>query len=450
MKKRILLIMAALSLFAYLFANSANSDVINPKLGTQYALLISIGDYPHATKLLYPRQDAKKMNAFFQQDLEIPAKNIQRLNDMDATRKNILKAFDTLQQQLKKNDQLLIYYSGHGNQIRDKNNDEADGWDEALVSFDAQFDVDTAQWTNVISDDELDQILTKIEAKGVNTVMITDACHSGSITRSIAGAKTLNAPNSIPKDLLLVVESDTYKQRRKETPFLKVSAKRIEWSAASSGELAYEDRKIGGGIFTHYFLQGLKEKKADRNKNGIVSNSELIQYLQKKSALYCKNTKRCAEQPYQLTPKLTITKSRYGEPVFPAWYTRQPPPETKDKREKMLTILEQTLPQNQADNLSIRITAGKQLRFNDDIFVKITSKKAGYLILLDLDAKGELVQVFPNQYHSDNAIKANQPHYVPEDALQAYAMTANEVGKSHLYAIVTHDKVDLSDYYVRS
>lgn len=62
----------------------------------------------------------------------------------------------------------FIQYSGHGTYLRDSNNDEDDGNDEALVPVDL----------NLIIDDEFFEILRQFSPIS-NIFILTDACHSG-------------------------------------------------------------------------------------------------------------------------------------------------------------------------------------------------------------------------------------------------------------------------------
>lgn len=67
---------------------------------------------------------------------------------------------------------LLIYYSGHGGQVSDKNGDEADKKDETVCLWDGQ-----------LTDDLMYVALCKVTA-GVRVVFITDSCNSGSNYRA--------------------------------------------------------------------------------------------------------------------------------------------------------------------------------------------------------------------------------------------------------------------------
>lgn len=68
---------------------------------------------------------------------------------------------------------LYFHYSGHGSQITDTNNDEADGKDEVICPVDFQ-------GAGMISDDEIrEQLVLKIPS-GYSLKAIIDACHSAS------------------------------------------------------------------------------------------------------------------------------------------------------------------------------------------------------------------------------------------------------------------------------
>ena len=66
-----------------------------------------------------------------------------------------------------------IYYAGHGTQIRDVDNDESDGLDEAIVPSDCRT-------SGVISDDQIYRILQSFNPTCVVSLFL-DCCHSGSI-----------------------------------------------------------------------------------------------------------------------------------------------------------------------------------------------------------------------------------------------------------------------------
>jgi len=66
-------------------------------------------------------------------------------------------------------DNLSVYYTGHGVNVRDRNNDESDGKDEAML-FDDTY----------IVDDELAALISKTKPT-LHVLLMNDCCHSGTI-----------------------------------------------------------------------------------------------------------------------------------------------------------------------------------------------------------------------------------------------------------------------------
>lgn len=147
--------------------------------GGRWRNLSSMNDYKYV-------KDALLKNGFAEKDLHT-------LFNQQATRAGIVKALDDLYNQVGDGDVVYFQFSGHGQQIEDDNGDEADGYDEALIPYDAaaQYDPVTYKGENHLRDDvlgeKLNSIRRKIGAKGSLLVLI-DACHSGTATRD-AGVK---------------------------------------------------------------------------------------------------------------------------------------------------------------------------------------------------------------------------------------------------------------------
>jgi metacaspase-1 len=89
----------------------------------------------------------------------------------DATSTRFISEMMKLARTLKSGDFLLLTYSGHGGQIPDADGDEDDKMDETWCLFDRQ-----------LIDDEMYRLLGKF-APGVRILVLSDSCHSGTITR---------------------------------------------------------------------------------------------------------------------------------------------------------------------------------------------------------------------------------------------------------------------------
>ncbi len=110
--------------------------------------------------------------------------SIKELKNEHATYKNIVKEFERLIQQSKPSDIVYVHFSGHGQPVEDYDGDEADGWDEAFVPYDAGDKYIAGQYEGDkhFVDDTLNGLLERLRLKlgpsGYLYVVI-DACHAG-------------------------------------------------------------------------------------------------------------------------------------------------------------------------------------------------------------------------------------------------------------------------------
>jgi len=90
-----------------------------------------------------------------------------------ATRANTLAGMRSAARSLKAGDLFFMSYSGHGGQMPDIDHEEPDHKDETWCLYDGQ-----------LIDDELYFALSKF-ASGVRILVLSDSCHSGSVTRGM-------------------------------------------------------------------------------------------------------------------------------------------------------------------------------------------------------------------------------------------------------------------------
>jgi hypothetical protein len=88
------------------------------------------------------------------------------------THDNIITQMEWLIRNAKRDDSLFFYFTGHGVQVEDKDGDEVDGLDEAILPMD--FD-----GSNYILDDRMHDILVKPLPQGTRLTAVFDCCHSG-------------------------------------------------------------------------------------------------------------------------------------------------------------------------------------------------------------------------------------------------------------------------------
>lgn len=113
-------------------------------------------------------------------------KDIISLVNEQATKQKIVMAFRKLTELCKRNDIIYIHFSGHGQRITDLNGDEADGWDEAWIPYDAYRKYgDKDKGEKHLIDDEIYKFLMDIKQKigdGGKILVAVDACHGGGST----------------------------------------------------------------------------------------------------------------------------------------------------------------------------------------------------------------------------------------------------------------------------
>ncbi|WP_291991507.1 caspase family protein [Candidatus Accumulibacter sp. ACC003] len=114
--------------------------------------------------------------------------SVSKLLDSQATKAAMVNAIESLIAGGVSGDVLVITYSGHGTYVPDSNGDEVDGLDEALCPYDIQ------TGGGPLIDDEINTLFAARKA-GVRLLLISDSCHSGTVTRAAApDSDAANAP----------------------------------------------------------------------------------------------------------------------------------------------------------------------------------------------------------------------------------------------------------------
>jgi hypothetical protein len=140
------------------------------------ALLIGI-DYINTPARLYGCQnDAKNIRNILIGTYGFSPLNIKTLTDdnFKPLFANIMASLEWLVKDTQPGDILFLHYSGHGTSLLDRNSDEIDGRDEAIVPLDYNI-------RGIISDDILYNFVCKRIPSGVKLYGFFDCCCSGSI-----------------------------------------------------------------------------------------------------------------------------------------------------------------------------------------------------------------------------------------------------------------------------
>lgn len=136
--------------------------------GKYYALVIGNANYKQWEPLKSPINDARAVANLLRGKYGFEVKLIT-----DATRQDMFREFARLRSVLTERDNLLVYYSGHGN------------WDKAnLRGYWVPVDGGTDSVANHISSSDITDQISVLRAKQV--LVVVDACYSGVLVGSVA------------------------------------------------------------------------------------------------------------------------------------------------------------------------------------------------------------------------------------------------------------------------
>lgn len=137
------------------------------EFGQYHALVIGVQNYQHLTKLEMAHNDAQAVSKLLQESYGYRVNLLK-----DPTRRDMLMALGKMRRTLNKQDNLLIYYAGHGWLDRDA---DTGYW----MPVDAASDNDI-EWLSLNS---ITSAARAIPAKHI--MIVADSCYSGKLTRGL-------------------------------------------------------------------------------------------------------------------------------------------------------------------------------------------------------------------------------------------------------------------------
>lgn len=194
---------------------------------------------------------------------------VRLLLDAHATKAALVRAMADLVGGAATGDSLVITYSGHGTYEPDADGDELDGLDEGLCPYDLRA-------AGALLDDEIRAIFA-LRKPGVRLTLISDSCHSGTVTRAAPPDPDAEGPcprflpmgNWLPESRLPRTASGALPSRVDaaigpspwQSAILKQQGDLLLAGCREGPNNFSYDARIGGrynGAFTHYALKTLK------------------------------------------------------------------------------------------------------------------------------------------------------------------------------------------------
>lgn len=208
------------------------SDYLNPvsnSTRSNYAVLIGVGDYAGTSNdLPGVKYDIADMKQFLTTDSLWSGTSLTTVTDAQATKTNILNSVNGLLSKVDANDNILLYYSGHGY-----------SGSGSLVPYDMTAITPQTMY------DSITALGNKVGSSG-HVTLVLDSCFSGNFV-------------------------DYFRSRGGGSQYTVISA-------SSSTEVSYDTGS--NGLFTHYLLDNaLNGRLADLNRDNRITTSEVFNYI---------------------------------------------------------------------------------------------------------------------------------------------------------------------------
>ena len=372
---------------------------------------MGVGKHAHAAynlpgidKDLYMMRDAAEYLGF-------ASRNIRTLQDENAT----LAAFRRELQRLGKatygdRDRVLIYFSGHGAQAPDDDGDEADGQDEILVFHDTR--PEDGALRSFLRDDEFGALLAGVKAP--NVLVLVDACHSGSTTKSFPGIAAIGVPKFLHNPASAYIGGSV--RARSLVPEPRPT--HVLLSAAADNELAQATKQ--GSAFT----LGVSEAVKAARDAGSLTPKQLQQAV--------------AQHIDELLTRGQVHNPQLSgaDPLLAANLFFRPAASPSPLRRR-LEALAADLPQ-----MPMRATK-TALRVGENTVLSLDVPRAGYLNVVNVNPKDKAIVLFPNTYYPhDNKVAAGR-FEIPSQSMNFQLTGREPLGESVTVAFLTEKPINL-------
>ncbi len=242
------------SLFILWFLYCSITHAQKIQKGNTYAVIVGISKYQNIgiSELRFANRDAQMFFNYLQSPAggAVPQENIRLLLDSLATNAAVYNALSWLTETVQENDLVYFYFSGHG----DMESETA-----RRLGFLLAFNTPRTNYiNNAIRIEDLNYYANTLSAKSkAKVILITDACHSGTLVTSDYRLKFL-----VGNELRAAKENE------------------IRITSCGPNELAVENEAWGGGrgVFSYYFINAITGY-ADADKNGMITVKEARQYI---------------------------------------------------------------------------------------------------------------------------------------------------------------------------
>ena len=426
-----------------------------------HALIMTISNYdiPGVPPLKGVAQDGANASVIARK-LGVKDRNMVFLRDRELTWDGMNAALDRLRDRIAPNDDVFIYYSGHGGRTLVRDPEERCA--ESLITVDGTGFVDA----------DLERKLKALSTKANKMVVFLDACHSGGVTTravSSAFAPKYYRPRGMTSEVCATPVNVLKRTIGTGTRSVGSGAQNYVYIAAARDNEVSLDEPGRGGVATQAWVECINGRARDLDGSGGLSAQEVqacaqeiidnrlrnvpgftahhISIVGNARSVLAFTERPTPVAPVPVTPVAVVTPpAPVVTPPTPVVAPPAPvvaPPPAPVLTGPAATLLDIYAQRDDRRTVSVEMRSPRVKIGQDKVELTVTSSDPGYLYLLMVGSDGQAFDVlFPNQLDRNNQVEARQPLRLPRPNWEVTA--GGPPGTTRLLAIVADAPRDFS------
>lgn len=394
-----------------------------PALAETHALIMTISDYdvPGVPPLKGVAEDAGSAKEIARR-LGVKESNMIFMTNRQLTHAGMDAAFDRLHERIAPNDNVFIYYSGHGGRALVRDPEERCG--EALITVEGRGYMDT----------DMEAKLKTLSRKANRMVVFLDACHSGGATTRAAASRfqAKYFPRSASGEACSTPVNVLKKNIGAGTRSIGSGAQNYTYIAAARDNEVSLDEPGRGGVATQAWLECVRGRARDLDGSGAITADEIQSCAQGLIDAKLRNV------PGYTSHHISITGN--SRAVLGFVDQREPPPASPSPVNTLKDIYAQ---RDDRRVVTLNMREQKVRIGRDKVEFTVTSSHPGYLYLLMIGSDGRTFDMlFPNRLDRSNQLEVGQVLRLPRPSWQVVA--GGPPGTTQMLAIVADAPRDFS------
>lgn len=424
---------------------SAGTGISKPPSAQVHAIIMAIGAYQKGIPPLGGVKYDVNTATEIAKKMGVMESNIRVYRDEELTLEGMKKAFDELETRVQPDDQVFIYYSGHGGRQLVNEPDRGERCAEAFVTVDGDGFIDT----------EVDTRLKRLGQKAQKLIVLIDACHSGGITtRALGTTEPEFSPKYWRKGGVDACAKPVNVVTRSLNADLKKpgsGANNYTYIAAARANEISLDQPGKGGVASQAWLECMNGAAVDLDGSGSLSAEETRSCAQEKIDTKLAKARGVLPHHVSITGNaetiIGFTEKSAATPTSTASPASKPStekPVAKPSKPNPIATLKDIY-NNRDDRRLVEMKAPRQkLKIGKDILeFTLKSSHEGHVYLLMVGSDGTTFDLlFPNQIDKRNEIRAGETLTLPRATWELAVQ--GPAGKDTLLAIVTESPRDFS------